>query len=260
MQLAKVFLLVLGITGSADAFFFSINSVDASDGTVGGGLVGTGLNFNGGVLYQDPFGTAGNLGEPNQAGIALAPSLAFDSYLTIDRDPVEAAPGYDGTDVAQPFEWTGSPGFDANGYRGGWNVLGFVNSFQAPKDFWYGTEETRQIFVGRITLDGGFLSGRLAAVIREPGDATLLTIAGDLNDEGSNWQTWDYITSDITNRPLAKASQGRGYAWVVKSFDVDIEGTTYTVHDIYLQNVGLPSPGAMSLLGLAGVCATRRRR
>ena len=87
---------VLALAGAAVAGPFSIGTVDASNGLVAGGLPGTGLDFNGGVVYQDGFGTPGNTGEPNAAFIPLAPSLEFDTYLTVDSGPVSAtlAPGW----------------------------------------------------------------------------------------------------------------------------------------------------------------------
>ena len=245
---------VLALAGAAVAGPFSIGTVDASDGLVAGGLPGTGLDFNGGVVYQDGFGTPGNTGEPNAAFLPLAPSLANDTYLTVDSGPVSLT--YNGSDVAAAGEAPGSPGFVGGGYRGAWFVSGpFVNAFATTKDFGNGPEATWEIFVGRITLNGGSLSGHLAVAFAEPGDANFSTIEGDLNF-GAYDAGWDFITTDNTGRPLAKAGQGRGYAWVVKTTDTP-QGL---VHDIYLQNVPVPTPGAMGLLGVAGLAAIRRRR
>lgn len=243
---------ILALAGVAVAGPFSIGTVDASNGLVAGGLPGTGLDFNGGVVYQDGFGSAGNTGEPNQAFIGLVPSLANDTYLTIDSGPVQPAPGYSGNGVAAAGEAPGSPGFVGGGYRGAWFVAGpFVQSFPTIKN----GENTWEIFVGRITLQGGSLSGRLAVAFAEPGDANFSTIAGDLvtEDQVANYE--GIITTDITGRPLAKAPN-RGYAWVIKAFD----SPQGRVHDIYLQNVPVPTPGAMGLLGVAGLAAIRRRR
>jgi hypothetical protein len=251
---------VLALAGAAVAGPFKIGAVDVSDGTVAGGVVGTGLDFNGGTVYQDAFGTAGNTGEPNQAFIGLAPSLEFDTYLTIDHGPVEASPGYNGGLVAAASDVPGSQGFVGGGYRGAWFVAGpFVDAVDPTTD-----DKSWQLFVGRITLLGGSLTGRIAVGFAEPGDAAPSTIVGDLVTPEQLAAGQGIITENSVGDPLFKyyndPSNPRGYAWVNKSFTTVIGNETYTVNDIWLQNVAIPTPGAMGLLGVAGLAAIRRRR
>ncbi len=259
---------VLALAGAAVAGPFSIGTVDASNATVAGGVLGTGLNFNGGALYDlssAQGGSLDNTGEPSGFLFNNVAAVQFDSYITVDSGPTVPA-GYDGTGVASAGEAPGSLGFSATGYSGAWFVTGpFIDAFSNadPNKPW-------ELFVARITLTGGFLSGNLAVAFAEPTDATFTTIQGNLINEADLAGNADIMTTDINGNPFDKTLQGRGYAWVVKQTasggtlggfgavpDVPAGAITY---DIYLQNVEVPTPGALGLLGVAGLAAIRRRR
>ena len=249
---------MLALAGAASAGNFSIGAVDASDGTIAGGRPGTGIDVTGGSIYQDGFGSPSPTGEPSQAFIGLVPSLEFDSYVTIDRGPVQPAPGYDGTGYDGAQQAPGSTGFTATSYRGSWFRVDPAGFSQAAA-----VEDkpgvNYQLFLGRITHTGT-LSGKIAVAIAEENSPGFTTIEGDIVTEDNI--AAGLITHDVDGALLVKpqVTPDRGYAFVAKQFEVVIGSTTYTVTDIFLQNVVIPTPGAMGLLGVAGVAAVRRRR
>lgn len=256
MKAACLAVLCLSASASAGAAF-SIGAVDASDGTVPGGRPGTGIDVIGGTIFQHPSAFAGATDEPNRTGPFFPPlTIIFDTYLTVDRGPNEFAPGYSGQDVGPATEASGSPSFTDTNYRGAWYVTGpFINAFEAynkPEGAW-------QLFLGRITHTGT-LSGKIAVAIAEENSPGFTTIEGDIVTEDNI--AAGLITHDVDGALLVKpqVTPDRGYAFVAKQFEVVIGSTTYTVTDIFLQNVVIPTPGAMGLLGVAGVAAVRRRR
>ncbi|MCA9292404.1 MAG: hypothetical protein KDA20_01170 [Phycisphaerales bacterium] len=245
---------MLALAGAASAGNFSIGAIDAGNGTFAGSRPGTGIDITGGTIYQDSFGTPGATGEPNAAFIPLAPSLEFDSYLTIDSGPVTAS--YAGGDVAAVGPVPGTIGFSASDFRGGWFLSGnFVPAFAVSDK----PNVSYELFVGRITHTGT-LSGKLSVAIAEENSAGFKTIEGDIVTDP---QAGGLITHDVNGNRLVKniLDPNSGYAWVAKEFQQVVGSTTYTVTDLYLQNVTLvPTPGALGLLGVAGLGAIRRRR
>ncbi len=236
---------------------FSIGAVDASNGTVVGGVVGTGIDIVGGTIYQDPAQTLGATGEPLQVGIGLEPYLEFDTYLTIDTGPVEAAPGYNGADVTGVFEAPGSSGFTSASYRGSWAPFpSFVDAVANTKP---GVGSVWEIFLGRITHTGT-LQGTLDVAFAEPGEQpNFKQITGDLVTESEFSAGLGRISSDSLGNPLAM-SPTHVVSFIKKEFQHDINGTTYTVSDIYIQSLPIPGPGVMGLVLLSGAYASRRRR
>ncbi|MCA9292398.1 MAG: hypothetical protein KDA20_01140 [Phycisphaerales bacterium] len=238
---------------------FSIGGIDASDGGVAGGAIGTGIDIVGGTVYQNAFQTPGAIGEPNQVFIGVVPDLVYDSYLTVDSGPVEAAPGYDGSGIGTASEAPGSMGFTANSYRGLWFFAGpFQNAFAVDKP---GFGPGYQLFLGRITHTGS-MQGRIQVAFAEPGDTNFSYIVGDIIEPAEfGISAAGTITENNDGAPLGMTANGYAMAFIKKEFQVDIEGTTYTVSDIYLQSLNVvPSPGAAAPLALMGLAVGRRRR
>ena len=214
-----------------------------------------GINITGGTIYQDGFGGAGATDEPNQAFIAPVPSLQYDSYVTIDRGPIEAAPGYDGTDVPPASSLAGEGGWTTTTFRNAWTVFdsGGVTAFPKVKEPAPGT--SHELFLGRITHTGT-LTGRLGAdIFEEFAPPVARTIVGDIVSEADLASGAGWILEDVSGTPLIAAlAFNAGYAFV-KTWQ------GYTVTDIYLQSLTMvPSPGAPGLALIAGACAVRRRR
>ncbi len=253
----------LALAGTASAGTFSIGAVDASNGDVSGGVVGTGIDIIGGEFYHDANEGLGATAEPNSNFFGFVPALEFDTYLTIDSGPITTT--YKGTDVGAASELltgnVGDPdavGFTPNSYRGSWFIAGPpVGSFPTsgkPAD------ANNEIFVGRLTYTGT-LSGSIAVTIAEQDTFGTSQIVGNIVSETDVANGIGIITTDINGVSLTKSFTSRGYAWVAKEFTTVIDSVTYTVSDIYLQNVlDVPTPGALGLLSVAGVAATRRRR
>lgn len=227
-------IMVLMSAGSAlAADGFAIGAIDA------GGVTGSdplaSLMVVGGTIYQNAFGSDF---EPNQAFIGLAPELEFDSYVTVDHSPVTAAPGYNGGDVPNASFLPGSTGFTGTSLGGAWFITGpFVSSVMNP------STNLHEVFVARITHTG-MLTGYLGTTISED-NVTTRTVGSGLG------ATFD---SDTMSSALEET-----YVWIVRETTVEIGGTNYTVSDLYLQQ-GVPTPGAVALLGVGGIAATRRRR
>lgn len=261
MGVGNLWVVACAVTSLAAAVpgqSFSIGAVDASGGTVGGGAPGTGIDIIGGTIYQDAFGGLGSTGEPTQAFIDLFPTLQnleYDTYLTIDSGPVEPAPGYDGSGIPAASEASGSPGFSASGYRGIWFVTGpFIPAYLVEKP---GFGSSFSIFLGRITHTGT-LEGRIRVAISEPGDVLPKNIEGDISSDVNPFAI-DFIGTDTGGTPLDMAPN-YAMAFVKKEFQVDIDGTTFTVSDIHLQALFIPAPAGVAPLALLGLAATRRRR
>ena len=256
MKAACLAVLCLSASASAGAAF-SIGAVDASDGTVPGGRPGTGIDVIGGTIFQHPSAFAGATDEPNRTGPFFPPlTIIFDTYLTVDRGPNEFAPGYSGQDVGPATEASGSPSFTDTNYRGAWYVTGpFINAFEAynkPEGAW-------QLFLGRITHTGT-LSGKIAVAIAEENSPGFTIIEGDVVTEAQLAAGLGWIREDVDGAPLVGAHfENCAYAFVRKEFEVDIEGVTHTVSDMYIQALPYPAPGATGLALIAGACAVRRR-
>ncbi len=224
-------IVVLVSAGSAFAGDgFEIGGIDA------GGVTGSDplaqLSVIGGTIYQNAFG---NDFEPNNAFFGAFPDMEFDSYIAIDSGPVTAS--YDGSSVSSPTFAPGSGMFTATSLSGAWFVSSIVDSFLNP------TTDLHEIFVARITHTG-VLSGYLGTTISED-HVTPHTVGSGLGAS---------FNSDTTGTALLD-----GYIWVTRESTENIGGTDYTVSDIYLQQ-GIPTPGALALLGAGGLVTTRRRR
>ena len=226
---------------------FSIGAVDAADGMVAGSRPGTGIDLAGGVFFQveDP-------GPPWVPPPPFPVHAEFDSYVTLGSGPWE--PGSFNPPI-DPVE-TG-PGFSDSNYRGGWYVSGpFVDAFEAidkPGVSW-------QLFLGRFTHTGN-LSGRVALALAEEGAAGFRTVMGDIvtPSEVNGGQGW--ITEDVNGAALIGPQlTDEVYAFVIKEFEQEIEGVTYTVSDLYIQSLApVPSPGGVGVCAVCGGCALRRR-
>ena len=227
---------------------FSVGVVDASDGTIPGGRPGTGIDIIGGTIFQVVDSGPPWVPPP----IPSEPSV-YDSYLAVDYAPVSD------DWVASPVEEVeGSLGFGPSDYRGAWHAPGsFAHS-------WFALENGQlisQLFLGRITHTGAF-EGRLALDLHEDLSPGYTTIIGNIVTPAELNSGLGWITHDINGTALTAWSlDGDIYAFVRKEFEVDIEGVTYTVSDLYIQSLTpVPTPGALTVLASAGLVAIRRLR
>ncbi|MCA9293239.1 MAG: hypothetical protein KDA20_05440 [Phycisphaerales bacterium] len=237
---------------------FGVGIVDASDGTVVGGVAGTGINIASGEFFQHPLETPG-IGEPNQAIMSLFPELQYDTYLTVDSGPVETVPGYDGSGYGQSNQFSGSPGFTASTYRGVWAV----SSLDPPESVLVdkpGFGQAEQLFLGRLTYTG-VLQAAISVNLYQgaPDDPAL--IVGDVVTPQDVANGIGWIDSDIDGHLLDIFFTDYRYAFVQKNFNVDIDGTTYTVSDIYLQSLRvIPAPSSSILGCIIMYWSSNRRR
>jgi MYXO-CTERM domain-containing protein len=145
------------------------------------------IHSNGGSFYQNAFG--GNT-PPNPALIAVFPSLANDSFVTIGRL----------TDVDNAML---EIGINWASFEGGGEISTDNGSWFATPDDAQVYEVDGRVLIGQFTLESGELGGQI-------------NLQGK-NADGSNWT--------VLAAPL-----------------------------------GIPAPGAIALLGLAGLASRRRRK
>lgn len=219
-----------GIAGSASANVlpFTIDAAQSKDD--GGGVANTGLVTDG-IFNQDTFGgdTA-----PNPALFPVFPSLAFDTYVQIGGSPETGGNEQRGTALA-------GFSFGTSDATGVWFRDAFSGVGPAPSSV------NNDIFLGRFV--GGNLSGQLqVGNLNENGAGTL---AGDRNG---------FILFTIGDAPRAVAGATNLYALEVRQSSSSFG----TVNDLYVvasePPTGIPAPGAVGILGLAGLAAARRRR
>jgi hypothetical protein len=136
------------------------------------------IHVVGGTFYQNQFGTDT---APNAAFFPLAPSLAFDTFVTIGQKssaqpapPLTLTPGWDGADGVP-----GGTGFGASSLTG--DNLGWANTPADPNTDPFNPlfiNGNGSVLIGQFTtLDGTGISGMLRILVTSNGVGTQLNLS-----------------------------------------------------------------------------------
>lgn len=242
---------ILAVTGSAMAAPFAVKLVDANSDSLGGPITAAGTLYQETQFHNSDFA-------PNSALIgAFGASIAEDSYVTIDSLGPSTAT-YTAAGPAQAINTGGAPSiFTANSLAGTWFFTAPDGTPSSPNGLFGGADA---VFLARMTVQSPVT-----------GVSNMLS----LSPEGV---VIDIVDSETPNTPNTNSLLGRFTAFdtnVTEGVDggtldtgpyaqpyqlkvIVSAGEFGTIHDLYV--VAIPTPGAASLLGIAGLAAVRRRR
>ena len=194
----------LGNTGNGETYrmYVDLEAGARLDAVFGNSVGGLSIDTNGMSFYQNALGGPTSTAI-NSAFFPLAPSLEWDSYVTIGALYADGTPFGNNALLDIGIDWTS---FNSGGELATNNGSWFVTPVDAQ-----GAEQGGRVLIGQFTVIGGAGAGGEAF-----GD-----LIGQISLQGkdSNGDTWQEL----------------GVTWV-------------------------PAPGAMALLGLAGLAGRRRRR
>lgn len=249
---------VLAVAGAANAATFRINVVDAGGVAGGTGSPITWSHASNGTSYNNGS-VAGNNPPTASLGQSL-PASMFDSYIAIDSrgpsTPNSTSSSNDGYSSSGPGNYIGLSSADSNAFRASGangSLIGvWFNTFDTSSTADLLGAGIDSLFLGQISLRSGSTAPTTQGLVvnikdNAPGqnpDGVLGALRfGEANatNNGGAWGQSYYL-----------AVRTRTIAGVNANFN---GGTTY---EIYVATI--PTPGAASVAGLAGLVALRRRR
>ena len=179
--------------GETVRMYVDLDAGSRIDAVFGNSVGNLSIEVDGGSFYQNALGGPTSTAI-NSAFFPLAPSLEWDSYVTVGALYSDGTPFGNNALLDIGIDWTS---FEGGGELTTDNGSWFVTPVDAQ-----GEEQGGRVLIGQFTLVGGDLIGQIS-----------------LQGKDADGNTWQEL----------------GVTWV-------------------------PAPGAMALLGLAGLAGRRRRR